>query len=45
MLREDTGEFTNDRPWVSEGTLERFEDDGGGGVARASSRLGNTQNL
>ena len=25
MLSEDTGEFTDDRPWVSEGTLERFE--------------------
>ena len=25
MLSEDTGEFTDDRPWVSKGTLERFE--------------------
>lgn len=31
MLREDTGGFTSDRPWVSEGTLERFEDDRRGG--------------
>ena len=25
MLSEDTGEFNDDRPWVSEGTLERCE--------------------
>lgn len=30
MLGEDTGEFTDDRRWVPEDTMERFGDGGRG---------------
>lgn len=31
MLAEDTGELTDERPWVSEDALERFGDGSRGG--------------
>lgn len=43
MLGEDIGEFTDDRPWLPEDTIERFRDGGKGG--RASSILRNKQSL